>query len=346
MTQWEDEGATRLNKVMKSRKFPEWIHTTGRFEPGWNMDLMKLCDEVVRNTQAELKMSETEHEKWRSQKRDEKREAKAAGEWVSSHRQTQVQGWLDRRAIWNRACRVGAVGSMVLKIGGMILTPRDDGSIDRCSAANLLRGTLIASAAEYGGLKEMILDVVCSQADREPAQNGVSKCTCTFYVRFPAWMGMVAKDTWIPRISSMRICDCQVTSYLMFGNGKEPLHESKSYAGWTATVDGFSPPPMEYDPGFVQNSGYNPDNPETEKFKAMALSHSQEYLQRVEFGDFAWAKGLQGWMLQYHKGVPAIQEEKVKLEAGITWQYWQHFKSGDPHLIWKAMYLLMHAGQG
>lgn len=349
MTHWvEDEGATRLNKIMKDEKFPEWIHGTGRFEPGWTLDLMELSDKVVLNTYEELKISEREHEKWRCDNGEERRRKRAAGEWVSSHRQTQAQGWLDRKAIWNRACRVGAVASMVLKIGGMILTPRPDGSIDRCSAANLLRGTLIASSAEYGGLKKMILDVVCSQADREPAQTGVSKCTCTFYVRFPAWMATVAKDTWIPRICTMRICECQVTAYLMFRNGKEALHESKSSEGWKVTVDGISPPPMEYDPGFVQNSGYNPDNPETEKFKAKALSHSQEYLQRLEYGDseFAWAKGLQGWMLQYHKGVPAIQEEKVKLEAGLTWQYWLHFKSGDPHQIWKAMYSLMNAGQG
>ena len=86
MMQWPttretgDQGTDRLN-IPDGEKFP----AETRCEPAWvsESESMDLCNEVIMS-------EDTDQERWK----------------------TQGQGWLDRRAIWNRACRVGAVGSM------------------------------------------------------------------------------------------------------------------------------------------------------------------------------------------------------------------------------------------
>ena len=89
MMQWPttretgDQGTDRLN-IPDGEKFP----AETRCEPAWvsESESMDLCNEVIMS-------EDTDQERWK----------------------TQGQGWLDRRAIWNRACRVGAVGSSPFK---------------------------------------------------------------------------------------------------------------------------------------------------------------------------------------------------------------------------------------
>ena len=127
-------------------------------------------------------------------------------------------GWTGK-PFWDRPCKIGAVGSVVIKIKGMQLKVQD-GWIDRINAAHQVKAALMTGAAKNDALSESMLDIVCSKATDEGTIAGASRVSCTFYLRLPAFMGLVAKDHWIPRINKMHICNCPVEAYLLFGEGK------------------------------------------------------------------------------------------------------------------------------
>ena len=89
----------------------------------------------------------------------------------------------------------------------------------------------------------MHADVVCSKATAEGtgASAGVSRVSCTFYMRFPAFMGLVAYDYWISRLNKHTISGCSVESYLLFGEGKEPMGGARDQVAWDLTVNGVTP---------------------------------------------------------------------------------------------------------
>ena len=224
-----DEGMRRLNEIMAGRNFPQYVaigNGRPRFEPEWTSQSMALCNEVIKNISEELSISKNNHDYWRSQQTSEERkqwsEAKKQGHRMY-YDQRQNQGWLDRKAIWNRPCRKGAVGSLVVKISGMRLDVGAGGP-DRIKEANQVKTALISGTAVQDGFTESIFDVVCSQAEAEDGGRtlGVSKVSCTFYIRIPAFLGLIAFEHWIPRINQHTICDCGVESYLFFGDGKDP----------------------------------------------------------------------------------------------------------------------------
>ena len=319
-----NEGMVRLNKIMEGKTFPQYVAMgkgrPPRFEPDWSPESINLCNKVIGNTLEELTISKQDHDYWKSQQGDAQRrqwsDAKKQGQRMD-YGQRQRQGWLDRKAIWNRPCMMGAVGSVVIKIQGMQLEVKD-GWIDRNSAAYQFKKALMIGAAMQDLFRDSMLDVVCSKATAEgtEASAGVSRVSCTFYMRLPAFMGLVAYDYWIPRINKHIICGCAVESYLLFGEGKEPMGGTRDQAAWNITVDGVTPTGTGCDPSMVRNTVYNPAGTEAEDMKNMALKHAEEYKQRKEIGDYAWVKNLK---LADRVCVPACEDDMRKLEAGSTW---------------------------
>ena len=209
---YEDEGVKRLREIMNGQSFPRWTtHPIPRFMPEWTVEAMDLCDRVIKNTQDEQRMSSAEHKVWRSSQQKTDRKNLPRQQWAR-----QDQGWLDRKSIWDRPCGVGAVASIVIRIKGLQLKVDENGWVDRTGAASLVKVALWTGAGPSDGFKEAILDVVCSKSDKEGGENGsVNRVTCIFYLSFPAFMGNVANDKWIPRIKDSQICGCQTEAYLL-----------------------------------------------------------------------------------------------------------------------------------
>ena len=128
-------------------------------------------------------MSKLDHENWKAQQREA---AKRQGQRMDYGR--QQQGWLDRKAVWDRPCMIGAVGSVVIKIKGMQLEVKENGWIDRIGAAHQVKQALMIGAAMQERFRDCMLYVVCSKATVEGtgASAGVSRVSCTFYMRLPA----------------------------------------------------------------------------------------------------------------------------------------------------------------
>ena len=228
----------------------------------------------------------------------------------------------------------------------MKLEVEKGGWIDRIKAATQVKMALVRGVASQDYFAQSILDVVCSQAEvevQEQGRVGVSKVSCTFYIRIPAFLGLVAFDHWIPRINMHNICGCTVESYLFFGDGKEPRGGTRHQDAWSVTVDGVTPNGTGFDPRMVRTSVYNPEGTEAEYLMNMALMHGKECKQREEIGDYAWVKNLK---LADKKCVPACEEDMKKLEDGRTWQHWEYICSGDPDKVWTALGSLKAAGEG
>ena len=201
-----DEGMKRLNGIMRGRTLPRWYGPPNpRFVPEWTDETIDLCNEVIKNVQLEQVMSSEDHESWKSKQRTEnKQKGVPRCNW-----EKQRQGWLDRKSIWNRPCQAGAVASIVIKIRGMQLTVEESGWIDRVGAAASVKSALYKGAGAHDGFRDAMLDVVCSKSDKEPTgggANGPQTVTCIFYARFPAFLGLVAWELWIPRIVASEIC--------------------------------------------------------------------------------------------------------------------------------------------
>ena len=112
------------------------------------------------------------------------------------------------------------MASVVIKIKGMQLRPDPRTKrVDRCGAADAVKVALWK--AEVDGLGAAILDVVCSTTDKDeatsgqPCAPGTERITCTFYVRFPAYLGEVAKNVWLPRLLILKIAQCPVEPSLL-----------------------------------------------------------------------------------------------------------------------------------
>jgi len=276
---WTDEGAKRLQDIMKGRSLPVWNGPPHpRFVPEWTSDTIDLCNEVIKNTQQELSLSGKDHDAWKAKRKEEQRQVLQQGLPMQNWGR-QRQGWLDRKAIWDRPCRIGAVGSMVIKIKGMKLKVDSQGWVDRMGAAHSVRLALLRGAQEADGLRMSILDVVCSKTEVEMTgpggANGPEKITCTFYIRFPAFVGLVAHEQWIPRISVSEICACPVEAYLFFGDGKERMYSGYHYqhqAGWDIKVDGVVPSGAGVDSVMLdRNANYNPDSKEAQSVNDLAI---------------------------------------------------------------------------
>ena len=334
---------------MAGKTFPRYVKIgNGRptFQPAWTKEMMVLCNAVITNVTDELLLSKTHHDSWRSQQTPEER-----NKWCEARRQgckqmyfdrRQNQGWLDRKQIWNRACQRGAVGSLVVKISGMRLDVGPGGA-DRIKAANQVKAALIAGAAPQDGFPDSILDVVCSQAEAEDGGRtlGVSRVSCTFYIRIPAFLGLIAFDYWIPRINEHTICHCGVEAYLFYGDGKEPRGGPHAHDAWNVTVAGVTPSETGMDSRMVRTLIYNPDGAESKHLMNMALQHSQGQQRKAVIGD--WFKDLK---LADKHCVPACEDDMKKMEAGPTWSHWKMFSSGDPHQVWSALCSLRKAGEG
>ena len=271
-TSWYyNEGWQRLSNIMNGKApLPNWIggDLHQRFERDWNPDDYALCDAIIKNTQKELERSRAEHEIWREQE-------KVSNFGRPKHERCwgyHEQGWLTRKAIWNRPCRAGAVASVVIKIKGMQLRPDPRTKrVDRCGAADAVKVALWK--AEVDGLQSAILDVVCSTTDKDeatsgqPCAPGTERITCTFYVRFPAYLGQVAKNVWLPRLLIMKIAQCPVEPSLLFGEGKERLYGvTQDRMGWDVTV-GDVTPTTGVDAAAVKRATYMPESQESHNLK-------------------------------------------------------------------------------
>ena len=141
-----------------------------------------------------------------------------------------------------------------------MLKVHENNWVDRVSAAFEMKQALIKTAGPTDGLSQSILDVVCSQTttDGKPNAAGASKVNSVFYMRFPAFLGYLAQDQWVPKINRMRICGMPVQAYLLFGLSKEPLRGQGNQNCWDVTVDGIQPSAAQMEPGRVKEMCYNP----------------------------------------------------------------------------------------
>ena len=91
----EDEGWKRIRNIMNGKTLPRWREPPyPRFVPDWTKENMKLCREVIKNTQEELKISSVDHEDWKAKNPDSRKNVPKE-QW-----ERQRQGWLGRKAIW------------------------------------------------------------------------------------------------------------------------------------------------------------------------------------------------------------------------------------------------------
>ena len=161
-----DPGQQRLQDLLQGRAFPTWIAetttTTGGFHPAWTTELQEMCDAVISNTLHELEMSQQEHDIFKAKKKLEYKEAEKMG--LPRNYERQEQGWLDRRRIWDRACKSGAVGSIVIMINGMSLDVSPSGWVDREAAAVQVKIALLKAMGDHKELSRLMLDVVCSKS--------------------------------------------------------------------------------------------------------------------------------------------------------------------------------------
>ena len=345
-SRYHNEGWQILTAIMNGKELPNWIggDLHQRFDRVWDSDDHTLCDAIIKNTQKELERSRAEHEAWREQERV-KNAGRPFNERSHGHHD---QGWLDRKSIWNRPCWAGAVASLVIKIKGMQLK-KDlrTNKVDRRGATDAVKVALVRAGMD--GLDKAILDVVCSNTDKDEATSGppcavgTERITCTFYVRFPAYLGEVAKNVWTPRLWTMKIAQCQVEPSLLFGEGKERLYGgTQQRIGWDVTVGGVAPTTGVDAATMRRSCTYIPETQESQYLKDLAKRYSAESQHLKEIGDFSWTRQL----MIVDGNIPVDPADWPEMKRGQTWNHWQHLSSNNYKSIWGALTSLFNAGHG
>ena len=75
-------------------------------------------------------------------------------------------------------------------VGLQLQEKKHDRGIDRAAAVTEIHWALLGAASRNDMMRNVILDVVCSKADKEQTSSrGVTKASATFYVRLPAFVG-------------------------------------------------------------------------------------------------------------------------------------------------------------
>ena len=115
----------------------------------------------------------------------------------------------------------------------------------------------------------------------------IDKITCTFYVRFPGYLGDIARDQWVPRLEGTKIENCPMDVGLLFGEGKEKVYGQGTYhAGWGITVGGVTPLAAGVNPYEVKNATYVPGTRGAQCLKDMAQRYSRVSGQTQEAEDW------------------------------------------------------------
>ena len=341
-----EKGWTRLNEIMKGRKLPQWMPTANppRYNRSWTGEDFVLADQVIQNTLDEVAMSKADHDVWKQERRRRPR----TDQWTP--RERHDQGWLDRKSVWDRPCKVGAIASIVLKIKGMKLKVDPvSGWVDRMGAASYVKLAVHRAAQEGDGLRQSIMDVVCSRTTREDQTGttmtdpGVEKMACTFYIRFPGHMGEIAAGQWVHRLERSEIAHCPVEVSLLFNEGKERMfNHGDQHTGWDISIGGATPSGAELSVNDVKMLTYTPGTSDAERLKEMAVKYSAQRDIGNEIEDFNWTKQLP----LMDKTPPATETDWDELKKGQTWIHYQNLKSGMHMCIWKALTSLYTAGQG
>ena len=327
-----DQGWAAIDKILGDRTLPKWNSESERFEPHWTQSDIGLANLVIKNTQNEMEMSKEQHDHRKAQD-------KAIGRpWDGTNLNL---GFLERTNIWERVCKKGAVLSVVIKLVGLQLREKKHGGIDRAAAATQVHAALMFPASQYSLFRNCILDVVCSKADREQTgSQGVIKTSATFYVRVPAFLGMIAHEQWLPRLRETTIMTCNVTAYLLYGTGKESMGV-RNAQHWPTTVYGVEQKQDMSDYVKIRDNTYDPESSLAKKIAQDVLNHSDQYAKK-EIGDFAFFKALPLQNLT----VPATRTDGQTLYGSWTWRLYQMLKSGDAATIWNGLLTLMAAGAG
>ena len=328
-----DQGWEAIDKILGGLYLPRWNVEKEMFVPRWESSAIDLANKIIGNAQAELKMSKENHEAY-------KRANKAKG--LNPHDGKQNLGWLERTNIWNRACESRAVISLTIKLVGLQLQERKhDQAIDRVAAATAVHGALLTIAGQGNLMKWSILDVVCSKADKEQMHaHGLTRASATFYVRIPAFVGLIAHTQWLPRLRDTTIMQCNVTAYFIYETGKETMG-MRNAQHWPTTVHGVEQPRDNSDLAMIRYNVYDPEGDMAKKIAKGVLDHSNQYAQK-QIGDFTFFKTLP---LQ-NIPVPANKTDEKTLYETSTWKLYQMLKSGVATTIWQGLLTLMAAGAG
>ena len=339
-----EQGWTRIKGIMRGRKFPQWLPMANppRFNRAWTEEDLAMQDQIIKNTFEEADMSKEDHEVWR-------RGRPRSNQWQP--RERHDQGWLDRKFIWDRPCKVGAMASIVLKIKGMKLKVDPvSGWVDRIGAALQVKLAIHRVAQEGDGLVQSMMDVVCSRTTREDqtagaskTDPGVEKMICTFYIRIPGCMGELAAGQWVPRIERSSIAHCPVEVSLLFNEGKERMFNHRDqHTGWDVNIGGVTPGKAELSIHDVKMMTYTPGTIDAERLKDMARRYSAQRNMGNELEDFNWTKQLS----LMDKTPPATREDWEEMKKGQTWILYENLKSLKHMDIWKGLITLYNAGQG
>ena len=192
-------------------------------------------------------------------------------------------------------------------------------------------------------MKHVILDVVCSKADKEQMHaHGVTRASATFYVRIPAFVGLIAHTQWLPRLRDTTIMQCNVTAYFIYETGKETMG-MRSAQSWPTTVHGVEQPRDNSDLAMIRHNVYDPEGDMAKRIAKGVVDHSNQYThQQIGIHDFTFFKHLP---LQ-DMSVPANEVDKKILHETTTWKVYQMLKSGVTSTIWQGLLNLMAAGAG
>ena len=328
-----DPGWEAIDEILGDKTLPRWNLERARFEPRWEDSDIETANLIIKNTQEELKMSKDKHD---IHKRNNK--TKGANPWDGKLN----LGWLERTNIWERPSKARAVISLVIKLVGLQLQEKkNDQTIDRAAAATAVHTALLTVAGRSDMMKHVILDVVCSKADKEQMHaHGLTRASATFYVRIPAFVGLIAHTQWLPRLRDTTIMQCQVTAYFIYETGKETMG-MRSAQSWPTTVHGVEQPRDNSDLAMIRHNVYDPEGDMAKKIAKGVVDHSNQYAQK-QIGDFTFFKTLP---LQ-NIPVPANKTDEKTLYESSTWKLYQMLKSGVATTIWQGLLTLMAAGVG
>ena len=166
----QDDAMGPINEILNGAQLPKWDDRSKQSTPKWNDDFVKMADRIIKVTKDQLEESAN---LWTSKKLENERKKREGHQWLDYR-----LGPYERAAIWDRACRSGAVFSIVLTITGLQLEEKYDGSgPDRNKAARNVWNALYFASDPGDVFRKSILDVVCSHVDKGQQGQGASRAT-------------------------------------------------------------------------------------------------------------------------------------------------------------------------